>query len=132
MVSLLHQRGYTQLYLYSGMSPSGLFWRFEIGEMKGGSWPTDKVLVSDTVQDSGPLDWSVDTDSLEQLCQRFIEHYQLDKPKQDATNRSYVQWFSELSDSMGEDELLIFYADYPGPYEERLRSAPGYNPDWDS
>lgn len=49
MVAILHVRGHECLYLDPAMSPSGMYWRYEIGAMERGRWPSVK---QDVVQGS--------------------------------------------------------------------------------
>ena len=38
MVVVLHQRGFHDIYIYSGLSLSGINWRFCIGQIVDGKW----------------------------------------------------------------------------------------------
>lgn len=126
MVKLLHEKGYQDIYIFPGMSPSGMHWRFEIGHMENGHWPTEETIVSGSIGTEG-VEWSKSYNS-ESLCEDFIQYYKLEKPGEEKQNRAYVTWYADLLDTLKENEPLAFYADYAAPHEYLLENAPGYQP----
>ncbi len=58
MIVDLHSKGFESLYLYSGMSPSGMHWRYEIGVIDVFYWPNSCYLTSGSlVRVSNNTDW---------------------------------------------------------------------------
>jgi len=129
MISKLHLLGYQSLYLYSGMSPSGLNWRYEIGVQDAGNWPSRNVLASgslDTVATT--TDWSEGFVSVDELTARFIEKYESELTPAQVPNHPYAAWFFDVTRDLNRDSngLLVFYEDYDAAHSDYLRSAPGY------
>jgi hypothetical protein len=59
MIRELHKRGYESLYLYAGMSPSGLYWRFMIGVIdETNLWPGNQRLVNTSIGTDYKPEWS--------------------------------------------------------------------------
>lgn len=127
MVSLLHEKGYPNVYLYSGMSPSGLNWRFSIGYLSSGAWPTQQVIAHGSLRTEGHVEWCEDTSDPEILCSQFISHYGLAKPKENTLNSKYVDWYSGLLKMLEKNEVIAFYADYDAPHSYLLKYAPGFS-----
>lgn len=129
MISKLHILGYESLYLYSGMSPSGLNWRYEIGIQDSGNWPSRNVIASgslDTVNTT--TDWSEGIVSVEELTDRFVKKYESELAPTKVPNHQYSAWFFDVVRDLNRDSngLLVFYADYEAAHSDYLRSAPGY------
>lgn len=126
MVGLLHEKGYVDIYIYSGMSASGMYWRFCIGRLDNGRWPNNNIIVQDSVLAKGSVEWSEDTASVEELCDNFIVFYRLIKPEENRLNSDYVAWYKKVLESLDNDHPLTFYADYSAAHEYLLEDAPGY------
>lgn len=126
MVAILHEKGYCDVYLHCGLSPSGMNWRFRIGKIKNYSWPNYEVFVSGSVSDTGIIEWSEDQSSAEGLADDFENYYDLSKSEQYPLYVEYNKWYSELLKMLKENEILVFYADYEAPHEYLLKYAPGY------
>jgi len=125
MIKELHQRGYSSLYLYSGLSPSGMHWRYEIGQMVDGKWPNSPLIVKGSVQNTGEIKWAADNSTVELLADGFESYYKdLLNPKSQAN--AYTQWYAILIDGLNPNELLVFFADYGGKHEDLLKTAPNY------
>ena len=125
MIKELHQRGYTSIYLYSGLSPSGMNWRYEIGQMKNNQWPTSSIIDKGSVQNTGEIIWTADNSTVELLADGFESYYQnLLHPKKQ--QNTYTHWYANLIDGLNPNELLVFFADYGGSHEDLLKTAPRY------
>jgi hypothetical protein len=128
MVIELHNRGYESLYLYSGMSPSGMNWRYEIGIMSNGEWPSRPPLTQDSLdRASQDTPWSRAPHSVTELADRFETTFQSRLDEARVPNKEYAQWFHALVNTLRPDQLLDFYADYDTDFERVLKSAPGYS-----
>ncbi|MFK8012715.1 MAG: hypothetical protein AB8B80_11775 [Marinicellaceae bacterium] len=126
MIKALHNKGYTALYLYSGLSPSGMHWRYEIGQMENNQWPSQSVLAKGSVQDKGQVDWSNENSTVELLVNDFECYYQHQLNEKKPHN-DYTQWYAQLINSLQDNELLSFYADYGGRHQDLLKTAPGFS-----
>lgn len=129
MISQLHLLGYESLYLYSGMSPSGGHWRYEIGIHESGKWPSRNVLAIGSLDtEKTTTDWSEGVTNLNELTRAFIEKYEDKLTPAKTPNLRYAEWFFDLIPQLNRDYngLLVFYADYSAAHWEYLESAPGY------
>jgi hypothetical protein len=126
MISVLHSRGYESIYLYSGMSPSGLNWRFSIGVAKNGEWPSNKIITEGSIKSIGEIEWSQNDYLPEKLADDFEDYYKDKLSEAKVKNIKYIAWYGTLSEVVKSNAVLTFYADYPAPHEEHLMSAPGY------
>ena len=127
MVKKLHEKGYHDIYLYCGLSPSGLNWRFIIGKISDGVWPSnDGRLTAGSVRDSGEVEWSENTSSVDSLADDFVRFYSLSKEGIDPKCMKYVQWYSNVLKVLEENHVLVFYADYHAPHAHLLEDAPLY------
>ena len=127
MVKELHWRGYTTLYLYSGMSTTGLCWRYCIGLIKNKKWPVKPCIVLGTLGPEGEIEWVSDNSSVESLANGFEMFYADKLAGNKSSPTEYSTWYDHLIDHLGPNELLAFYADYEAPHEHLLKEAPGYN-----
>jgi hypothetical protein len=128
MVIELHNRGYESLYLFSGMSPSGMNWRYEIGVMTDGEWPSIPPITQDSIdRASQDTPWSRAPHSVSDLADRFEAHFEARLGEAKVPNPSYTQWFHSLVNTLRADQILDFYADYEADFERVLKSAPGYS-----
>ena len=123
MVKELHNRGYSYLYLYSGMSPSGGNWRFEIGSITVNKWPA-KPIVSGSINAEGKVEWAMDNSTVKLLADDFESYYENELANTKSNDSRYSAWYSSLIDSFGPEEILVFYADYIAPHEHLLQDAP--------
>ncbi len=127
MVEKLHDKGYHDIYLYCGLAPSGLNWRFIIGKISDGVWPSNHGrLVAGSVRDSGEVEWSDDTSSVDKLADDFERFYGLSKEGIDPNCLEYVKWYSNALKGLEENRVLVFYADYRAPHAHLLDDAPLY------
>lgn len=125
MVRQLHLYGYPHIYLYSGLSPSGAYWRFSIGLINEDHWPTHSILVEGGSA-AATIPWSEEASDSSSLAQDFIHYYRLAKPSPTPTMSAYSQWYAELLAELKNDEVLIYYADFEAPHKHLLTTAPGY------
>lgn len=127
MIVELHRRGYTSVYLYCGMSASGGHWRYIIGLLEDGKWPARNHIVSGSVGREGEVEWAYEPSDAHSLADCFVNKYSsiLSDAKGEPTE--YSQWFKDVVDGLGHNELLVFYADYSARHEKLLKNAPGYS-----
>ncbi len=130
MMVELHQRGYTSLYLYCGMSPSGMDWRYKIGLTAEGQWPAHPSIIRGSMRATGTLKWASDTSSPQSLADGFEATFKETLAGTKAAPTAYSIWFDALVASLEENELLVFYADYPAKHKPLLKEAPGYTRWW--
>lgn len=126
MVKLLHEMGNTNLYIWCGMSPSGMSWRYLIGEIVDGKWPSEKEIVRGSLSPDSIVEWSPRTSTAEELADGFISAFAGEISRPGSPN-DYTRWFANLVDNLGYNELLIFYADYEAKHERLLKEAPMYS-----
>ena len=126
MIEILHSKGYSDIYLYCGMSASGTNWRFIIGKITDNVWPGNQIIACGSLSESGEVEWSSDTGSAESLADDFERYYALTPAEQNSIFSEYATWYSEKINTLQENELLVFYADYPAPHQDWLLNAPGY------
>lgn len=125
MVKELHKRGYNHLYLFSGMAPSGMSWRYMIGLTSENQWPAESYLVRQSAGPEGRVDWAEDSSTVELLADGFEKKFadQLEGTKSSPTQ--YSTWYDDLIDSLPPNTLLYFYADGPSEFDYLLSEAPG-------
>ena len=128
MMLELHQRGYESLYLFSGMSPSGMYWRFEIGIAHNGQWPVNYTITSGSCDKySLGADWAKNYQTTEDLTDSFIDYFGAALKDGFDKNPDYVEWFKSTVSTLEKDELLVFYEDSDeAKHEKLLHDAPGY------
>ena len=126
MVKELHQRGYSSLYLYSGLSPSGMHWRYEIGQMIADQWPVKSPWVKSSVQSTGATIWAEDNSTVTLLADGFESHYQ-NRLTLNPKPTAYSHWYADILDVLATEEPLVFFEDYGGRHKHLLASAPGYS-----
>lgn len=130
MTSRLHELGYDSLYLMSGYPPSGFHWRYEIGIIQNGFWPSNLIIAKGSSnKETNQTDWSDSSYSDEDLCNQFLEYFGKDLDQAKVPNPLFVSWFSKVAQSLylHPNGLLIFYDDIdPGTHEHFLDDAPGW------
>lgn len=126
MIRELHRRGYESLYLYAGMSPSGLYWRFMIGVIdETNLWPGNQRLVNASMGSDYKPEWSEADASATQLADDFEKYFYAALIPAKKPQPEFVKWFDNLVTMAGEN-LLVFYADYDAPHQKFLEDAPYY------
>ena len=141
MVGCLHARGFESLYLDSTMSPSGLYWRYEIGPMEDGYWPArqsgSETVVGSIGGDPPPeLTWGDPADSETLLADKFLATYPRIGAAARRPNPSYASWFREMETRTAPNGIPVFgYDDGPdhehcllwdGPSDFSMPMPPGY------
>lgn len=126
MIQLLHRRGYTSLFLYSGLSPSGMNWRYQIGLLRDQQWPVNPSLVSGSLGSDGKVAWAEDTGSVESLCDGFQSFYAKLLVGTWAAPTDYSRWYKRTINGLKPNEWLVFFADDGGSHAHLLKDAPGY------
>ena len=94
MISLLHSRGFHDIYIHSGMCASGVSWRFTIGRVENNLWPSQDLITYGSVRADDNVEWSNSSSSIEELCENFIQFYKLDKNAVNSSNSEYVKWYA--------------------------------------
>jgi len=125
MITKLHQRGYSSIYLYSGMSPGGMHWRYEIGQVVFGQWPTKPAWVSSSVQSEGSTIWTADNSTVAAMTDGFQQYFK-GRLIQDYKPSDYSQWYAAVLAELKAEEPLKFFGDYAGKHQHLLATAPGY------
>lgn len=107
LVGVLHQRGYESLYFHSGMSPSGVYWRYHI-------LTNEKELLRDSlVGDLPKFDWVKNwDDNIEIWADDFIKFYQNDLTVARQPNIEYVTWYENILNIIGDSGYLILENNY--------------------
>jgi hypothetical protein len=132
MVGRLHELGYESLYLDAGMAPSGMYWRYEIGAMADGSWPsrpdtrrnTGSSPVCGSICDGGEtgIAWAEPAATICELVKGFIVLYPNLLAAAVMPNLPYRRWFREMLDETAPGGVLIFHREY-GPHYEHAYLA---------
>ncbi len=125
MVQQLHNRGYTSIYLHSGLSPSGMYWRYSIGQLMTGYWPAYPTIISGSVSKEGETIWALDNSTVRLLTDGFESHFK-DLLISKDPHTDYSKWYAKLLSGLEADEMLVFFADYGAKHQHHLASAPGY------
>ena len=126
MVGALHERGFESLYLDAQMAPSGMYWRYQIGAISEGLWPTNSydsdlapMQARGSVCDDCDtcIPWSKPDASVEQLVEDFVASFGglLDAAR--TPNPAYRQWFHEMLEETAPTGVIVFAAEYQGSYE---------------
>ena len=115
IVHELHQRGYEQLRLYAGMSPSGCSWRWDV-------YP--KVLMKDNLferhEDWVPFECphgSADEEFPEEGRKRltaddFIKEYNSYVSLAKGEDKEYVKWLEAMVEHAQEMDFPIAFSEY--------------------
>lgn len=128
MIQTLHNQGYENLYLYSGLSPSGINWRYEIGYCDNGCWPTDMILISDSITKLDSPAWASNAKTASDYAELFNQQFIKDNSKAKLPNQEYVYWYHSHLKTLSKDQPLTLYADYDYDYYHRiLNNASGYH-----
>ncbi|MBU1309019.1 MAG: hypothetical protein KKE30_05745 [Gammaproteobacteria bacterium] len=127
MVIELHRRGYTSLYLYPGMSASGMNWRFQIGHLIDGKWPSPRCITTGSIRTEDEVVWAKDNSSVGLLADGFESYFSQELEGTKSESTEYSIWFDSVVDGLDDNEVLAFYADYDTKHKHLLKIAPGYN-----
>ena len=118
MVAELHTRGYESLHVMPCMSPSGAYWRCDIG-------PADRDSVEPYGGVQSPLarysssnkaayyDWDDCAGlSVEALADRFEESFADVVAASDGADPEYVQWFADMLTQTEPWGIIYAFADW--------------------
>ncbi len=127
MVGELHKCGYESLYLDSVMAPHGMSWRYQIGAMRDGRWPSTDCwthaggqrCVEGSVGGGRDqrIPWADVHDTVTVLAEKFVAVYPSLVYFGSVRNREYAGWYAEMLRLTAPDGVLIFWCDY-GPHYE--------------
>ena len=126
MVVKLHKRGYTSLYLYCGMSSSGMNWRFEIANLVDGKWPSNSSITTGSITAEDKIVWARDNSTVDSLADGFESYFSKELKGTKSPSTEYSRWFDSVVEGLEHNEVLVFYADYDPKHEYLLKTAPGY------
>eukprot|EP00656_Telonema_subtile_P014776 TRINITY_DN17643_c0_g1_i2.p1 TRINITY_DN17643_c0_g1~~TRINITY_DN17643_c0_g1_i2.p1 ORF type:complete len:250 (-),score=44.65 TRINITY_DN17643_c0_g1_i2:326-1075(-) len=106
MVQALHDRGYPcRAHCY--MAPSGMHWRFTLGEYR---------YSSSTVGDLGFVDAALARRaSPAELADRFLETYPLEKAQFSAEDMEFQRWWRAVCGCVGTEGVYSSFRDLGGP-----------------
>lgn len=147
MLTRLHQRGYQRLRLSSGISPTGLNWRYAIApaddfepngyRLTGGMYPG--VAFGTTRGDDAPFGWEDAQDlSPDQLAERFVESFPAAAAAGLGTDLDYAAWLVETLAVCRPAGAPIMFGEYVDPVadghfgvgdEKRVPLPPRLGPD---
>lgn len=121
MLRELHGRGYERLRLSSGISPSGLHWRYSIAPaedfepngylLRHDRYPGD--AAASTGGTDPPFNWQVTDDADPKvLADHFLEHFPGVAAAGLGPDPAYAQWLRDALDACLPDGAPIMYGDY--------------------
>ena len=126
MVVELHRRGYASLYLHCGMSSSGMNWRFEIGNLVNGKWPSYSSITTGSIRAEDRVVWAKDNSTVDSLANGFESYFSKELERTKLPSTEYSRWFDSVIEGLKHNEVLVFYADYDTKHKHLLKTAPGY------
>ncbi len=115
MVAVLHVRGYESLRVEAGMSPSGAYWRCDIGPALPDSnddidFPRARYSSSAKAE---YFEWGDCSDStVEAMADRFEQSYAEILEKCGARDPEYVRWFADMLVLTEPGGLIYSFADW--------------------
>ena len=122
----LHQRGYEQLRLFSGMSPNGCAWRWEIypkilmwddNSFECRGYGTSFECPHGSASESKPQGRPLIT--ADEFIKGKEDLFELAKAKDGA----YVEWFGQIVRHAEQEDFPIAYADYFSAKEWKFMSG---------
>jgi hypothetical protein len=121
MLQELHTRGYERLRLSSGISPSGLHWRYSIAPA-GDFEPNGYLLRYDrypgeaaasTAGADPPFGWQVSDElSPHLLADHFLESFPRVAAEGFGRDRAYAQWLRDALTACAPDGAPIMYGEF--------------------
>jgi hypothetical protein len=127
MIGEFHADGFESLYLDPVVSPSGSWWRFEIGAMHDGQWPrrtagrddTNTLSVRGSVAKDGDhtAPWIAPDDPTQDLATRFRSQNPDVLEAARVPNAAYRRWYQQMLDATRPYGLLIFASEMGPCYE---------------
>ncbi len=147
MVGELHKCGHESMYLDSVMAPHGMSWRYQIGAMLDGRWPSADCWTHAGAQrcvkgsvgggQDQKIPWADVHDPVTVLAEKFVAAYPSLVHFGSVRNPKYAAWYAEMLRRTEPDGVLIFWCDYGPDYEYaftwsgtakrfRMRMPPGF------
>lgn len=133
LVRELHLRGYEQLRISPGMSPSGMHWRCDITPVSNIS-PTNGALIMDfegpiarysSANEDKPFEWPDGSDRTPSvLADKFIESFPAIAAAGFGQDPAYVTWYREMLEATRGGTFPIAYADADLP-DDHLQTVGG-------
>ena len=129
LLRTLHKRGFEQLRLSAGISPSGLHWRYEIAPAT--SFNPDGATVKHELyargaSDSGngkppPFGWEgAEAATLETLTDWFVERFPALVEAGRGMDAAYAAWYEHVLELTAPEGLLIMYGEYHDPARDGI------------
>ncbi len=116
MVAELHGRGYESLRVYSGFSPSGAYWRCDIGPAspdRFGGVGSPVARYSSSAKAEYFKDWGDCADlTVESLADRFEQSFADVLEKSTGSDPAYVKWFADMLTQTEPCGLIYSFADW--------------------
>lgn len=121
MLARLHERGYQRLRLSSGISPTGLNWRYGVApadhfekdgyRLRGGHYPG--TAFGTTRGDDPPFGWD-DARGLgpDQLAALFLERFPEVAAAGSGSDAGYVEWLARTLEACQPDGAPVMYGEY--------------------
>ena len=126
----LHDIGYESIYIDSYMAHSGCSWRYEIGAIVNGQWPTNAkdLVTGGSIGGIGydQIPWTR-SQSGESLMADFLEAHPHIKAAASEPIPGYVAWYREMLESTAPDGILIFCSEYGADHEYAYTWGPPQN-----
>lgn len=121
MLAELHGLGYQRLRLSSGISPTGLNWRYSVAPadqfegngylLRSGLYPGS--AFGTTRGDDDPFGWDGTRDlSARQLAELFIERYPAVAAAGKGNDADYAAWFLSALQTSRPDGAPVMYGEY--------------------
>lgn len=115
LVHELHKRGYEQLRLYPGLSPSGMSWRWNLypKALMGddNSFERHKGFISFDCLRSSTGDSRPDgRDSID--VEKVLKEHAAFFEKAKGEDKAYVEWFQQIVDHAERNDFPIAYCEY--------------------
>ena len=111
----LHKRGYEQLRLFAGLSPSGMYWRWHLypKALMGNDNGFERHLghiefecLRSSTDESRPE--GRDLIDVEQVLREHADFFE----KAKGEDKAYVKWFQQIVDHAEKNDFPIAYCDY--------------------
>ena len=114
-VAELHQRGYEQLRLHAGLSPSGGHWRYDLSPSDGSVAGPSGSLTNQLNMSWGDNDDSTPEELAGNILKRFPDLMEASKGEDSA----YAAWLAEIVEESAPEGLYIqLWDSYDGPCKD--------------
>lgn len=85
------------------------------------------LILQESISHGDSLPWAKDTDSIEEMTEKFVSKYLSEFKGALVSNYEYIVWYKSIVTTLEDNEALVFFADYDASHRELLINAPGYN-----